>query len=99
MADRFEVRLTQDQRYFLSALLDSGRCSPGTLTRALILRSVDVSETGLPRRDEDIARTVHASPSTVFRVRKRFAEGGLHAALFPKGRPPLHRVLAPFVGG
>jgi hypothetical protein len=87
MADRFVVHLNEDHQQFLDALIDRGRCSPTTLIRALILRKADISSTGMARRDEDIAHEVYASVSTVYRVRKRFAEQGLQAALFPKDRP------------
>ena len=86
MADRFVVRLTEDHRYFLDTLIDRGRCAPTTLIRALILRKADVNQTGVPRGDDEIAREVYASVSTIYRVRKRFAEHGLQAALFPKQR-------------
>jgi hypothetical protein len=86
MADRFMVRLTEDHRHFLDHLIDRGRCTPSTLIRALILRKVDVNQSGVPRGDDEIAREVYASVSTIYRVRKRFAENGLQAALFPKQR-------------
>jgi len=98
MADRFVVRLNEDHKRFLDALIDRGRCSPTTLIRALILRKADVAITGAVRRDEDIAREAYASVSTVYRVRKRFAEDGLHAALFPKDRPRPRRLAALFAG-
>jgi hypothetical protein len=84
MADRFVVRLDEDHRRFLDALIDRGRCSPTTLIRALILRKVDVAQADVPSGDEEIAREVYTSVSTIYRVRKRFAEHGLQAALFPK---------------
>jgi len=96
MTDRFEVRLTEDHRRFLDALINRARCSPTTLIRALILRKADVSAYGQSRRDEDIARGVYSSVSTVYRVRKRFAESGLQAALFPKDRPRVRQRVEQF---
>jgi len=96
MADRFVVRLNEDQQRFLETLIDRGRCSPTTLIRALILRKADVAPTGLIRRDDEIAREVYTSVSTVYRVRKRFAEQGLQAALFPKDRPRPRRLVEQF---
>jgi hypothetical protein len=96
MADRFVVHLSDDHQQFLNALINRGRCSPTTLIRALILRKADISNSGVPRRDEDIAREVYASVSTVYRVRKRFAEQGLQAALFPKDRPRPRRLVQQF---
>jgi len=98
MADRFVVQLSEDQQRFVDALINRGRYSPTTLVRALILRQADVSRTGQCSRDDEIARQVFASVSTVYRVRKRFAEQGLYAALFPKDRPRLHRLLEPLAG-
>jgi hypothetical protein len=97
--DKFLVRLSEDQRRFVDALIDRARCSPTTLIRAMILRNADAGLTGEIRRDEEVAREVHASPSTVYRVRKRFAEMGLQAALFPKeratGRPARRPIFEP----
>ena len=87
MPDRFVVRLTEDHHCFLDSLTTRRRCSPSTLVRALILQKADVARTGKSQRDEDIARTLHTSLSTVYRVRKRFVEQGLNAALYPKVRP------------
>jgi Winged helix-turn helix len=98
MADRFVVRLTEDQQRFLDTLINRGRCSPTTLIRALILRRADVSRTGLFRRDDEIAREFYASASTVYRVRKRFVEHGLQAALFPKDHPRPRRLVEQFAG-
>jgi hypothetical protein len=92
MADRFVVRLTNDHRRLLDALIDRGRCAPTTLIRALILRKVDAGPTGCARPDEEIARELYASVSTVYRVRKRFVEQGLRAALFPNDQAPRNRL-------
>lgn len=98
MADRYEVRLNEDQRRFLDTVIDRGRCSPTTLIRALILRKADVARLGETPRDEDVARAVYASVSTVYRVRKRFAEQGLQAALFPKDRPWPRQMIESYSG-
>ena len=93
MPDKFVVRLSDDHRHFVNALIDRARCSPTTFIRAMILKRADAALTGEARRDEEIAREVHASASTVYRVRKRFAERGLQAALFPKERPSAQRAM------
>ncbi len=98
MADRFVVRLNEDQRQFLRAVIDRGRCSPTTFIRALVLQRADASATGVPPRDDEIARATHASISTVYRVRKRFVEQGLNAALFPKDHPQPRRLLPMLAG-
>lgn len=88
MSDKFVVCLNEDHRRFLNSLLDRRRCSPTTLVRAQILIKADTSQTGVSRPDDEIAREVYASPSTVYRVRKKFAELGFQAALFPRDRVP-----------
>ena len=98
MPDRFVVRLNEDHRRFLDTLINRGRCSPTTLIRAIILRRADASLTGDCPRDEDIARAVFASVSTVYRVRKHFVERGLQAALFPRDRPRPRRLVEQFAG-
>jgi len=43
--------------------------------------------------DKGIAAALHVSPSTVGRTRKRFAEGGLEAALYDRRHPGAKRKL------
>jgi hypothetical protein len=78
------IRLTQDQRCYIDALIERGRCSPTTRTRALILLHADATA-GRPRRAAEIARAAYASVTTVYRVRRRFVERGFQAALFAEG--------------
>jgi hypothetical protein len=96
--DKFLVQLSEDQRRFVDSLINRARCSPTTLIRAMILRKADAALTGQIRRDDEVAREVHASPSTVYRVRKRFAEMGLQAALFPKERAGTRRLTRSIFG-
>jgi len=82
MCDRYTVALNDNHRDFLQQLLERRRCSPTTLIRARILLRADAALTGRAPRDEMIAREVCASLSTVYRVRRRFVERGLRAAIF-----------------
>jgi transposase len=45
------------------------------------------------RRDEEIARTVSVSLSTVYRTKRRFVEGNLEQALSEEPRPGAERKL------
>jgi transposase len=75
------VGLTDDQR----AALEQREAGPLTRRqryRALILLRADAGET-----DEEIADEVGVSVGTVANVRRRFAQGGLDAALHDKPRP------------
>lgn len=76
------VRLGEPQRPQLRALVRTGRAAAQTLTHARILLKVDAGQT-----DEQIAVAVEVSPRTVWRVRRRWAEQGLHAALHRRPQP------------
>jgi transposase len=81
MPKRYLVQLTEGQR----AELDRWEAGPLTRrqrNRALILLRSDAGET-----DEEIVEAVGVSLGTVANVRRRFAEGGLGAALHEKPRP------------
>jgi hypothetical protein len=82
MGDRFTVRMTENERQYLATVIRNRRCSPSLLVRALILRRADAARAQPVQSNHDIARQVHASSSTVYRVRKRFVEGGIEFALF-----------------
>jgi methylphosphotriester-DNA--protein-cysteine methyltransferase len=84
MADRFTVCLTEEQQHLLDTVIRHRRCSPTLLVRALVLRAANVAAAQPPRTDEEIAQQVHVSTSTVYRVRKRFVEGGIECALLPR---------------
>ena len=81
MAKRHVVILTDDER----AALDRSEAGPLTRRqrhRVQILLRADAGET-----DSEIAEELGVSPGTVANVRRRFADGGLDAALFDKPRP------------
>ncbi len=87
MPKRHHVQLTEDQR----AELDRWEAGPLTRrqrNRALILLRADAGET-----DEEIVEAVGVSPGTVANVRRRFASGGLDAALQERPRPGARPVL------
>ena len=79
---KYKVELTQSER---SALIEtSGRGKPlaRTVKRALALLKADE---GLA--DREAAEAVSLSAATVARVRKRFVEEGLEAAINDRPRP------------
>ncbi|MET4803908.1 helix-turn-helix domain-containing protein [Bradyrhizobium sp. LB11.1] len=67
---RYRVELSQIERTELRALLSGGKHTSRKLKRAQILLAADAA-TG----DEEIARSVGASGSTVYRTKRRFVEG------------------------
>jgi transposase len=87
MPKRHLVELTDEQR------ADLDRWEAGPLTRrqrnrAQILTRADAGDT-----DEEIADEVGVSVGTVANVRRRFAAGGLDAALHDKPRPGAKPIL------
>ena len=89
LKDKRLVRLTDDQRTQLEKMIAGGRHAAASLVHARILLKADVGPGGPGLADAAIAEAVECSEGTVARVRKRFAECGLDAALHrrkPTGR-------------
>ena len=85
---RYRVELSQVERSELKALLSGGRHPCRKLKRAQILLAADAGA-----GDEEIARSVGASGSTVYRTKRRFVEGNLERALSEEPRPGAERKL------
>jgi transposase len=85
---RYIVKLSEEEKEELHALTHKGTCGVRKLRRAQMLVLADEGLT-----DEEIARALDGSVSTVERVRKRFVEEGLEAALSERPRPGARRKL------
>src|SRR3954447_4281431 len=81
---RYLVTLTAAERRDLAKLVSAGRRSARTLTRARILLKADQADGGPAWDDARIAEALGCGGRTVERVRQRFVERGLDAALTPK---------------
>lgn len=77
----FIVRLTDEERLELDALVRKGKAAALMLTRARILLKADQGETGEAWTDAQIAEALDVAPKTVFNIRRRWVEDGLEAAL------------------
>jgi hypothetical protein len=75
--------LTPEERETLQALIANGTSPARTLTHARILLKAD-SERRPAWSNAALAEKLEVSEPTISRVRKRFAEGGLEAALHRK---------------
>jgi transposase len=84
LKDKFVVRLTAAQRTQLEQMIAAGRHAAAALVHARILLKADVGAAGPGWSDDAIADALECGPSTVARVRKRFAQGGLDAAVHRK---------------
>src|SRR5258708_12505282 len=85
---RYRVELSQAERDELTAMLGGGKHAARKLKRAQILLATDWGG-----RDEEIARTVSVSLSTVGRTKRRFVEGNLERALSEEPPPAAKRNL------
>ena len=81
MAQKHRVVLTADQRDFLIDLVCAGEASARKITRARILLKADDGSFGEAWSDGFIAEALDVGTATVERLRRRFAEEGLTAAI------------------
>ena len=75
------IQLTSEERAQLEQWLHSGRRSARSQTHARILLKADTGPEGPGWLDSQICEALEVSLSSVYRVRKRFAQEGLSAAL------------------
>jgi transposase len=83
MNKRYVVTLTDEERGSLRGLVSSGKGAARKLMHARILLKADASQGGPDWTDAAISEGVEVGTATVERVRKRFVEEGLEAALVP----------------
>lgn len=81
-AKLYNVSLTDEQTQYLFDIIGSGKRSARKINRARILLSASSGQT-----DDEIVSDLHTSASTVQRVRQRFSQGGVIAAIEEKPRP------------
>ena len=86
---RYRVDLSGPERAHLHSLISSGKHAARKVKRAQILLA---AHDGIS--DDDIARAVSTSGSTVSRTKRRFVEGNLERALSEETRPGAARKLS-----
>ena len=96
MNKKYIVTLTEEERAGLQAMIAVGKRAARTLAHARILLKADGQGSEPAWEDGAISRAVEVSPATVQRVRQRFVEEGLGAALQPR---PQRRTRLPLVDG
>jgi transposase len=80
----YNVTLTSEEREQLRKLISTGKGSARRLLHARILLKADTSGGQRKSADQEIAQMVECGSATVFRVRRRFVEEGLTAAIEPR---------------
>jgi transposase len=84
MEKRYRVTLKEEERAELEALLHKGKAAAVKLTHARILLKADQGAAGPGWSDPQIHDALDVGLATVYRLRQRFVEEGLEAALNPK---------------
>lgn len=84
MKKRYVVALTDEERRSLRALVSAGKGAARKLTHARILLKADSGQDGPGWTDGATGAGLDIGVATVERVRKRFVEEGLEAALVPR---------------
>ena len=84
MPKKYRVTLTHEEREQLTALVTKGKAAARALTHARILLKTDEAEGGPAWTDDAVCKALDVGLCTVMRVRARFVEEGLDAALRPR---------------
>jgi len=92
---RYKITLTDEERNSLQELIAAGKAAAKKRTHARILLKADAAPGGPAWTDARIAEALEVNPRTVERLRQRFVEQGLDAALGRKkqDRPSRPRTL------
>ena len=85
MAKKYVVDLTKEERQELEKLISTGKHSASRLNHARILLKADINQPDGGWPDSEISTALDISIRTIERVRQRFVEENLEAAL--KRRP------------
>ena len=91
MVKKYHVTLTPEERAELEAMVATGKAAARKVTHSRILLKADEAEGGPGWSDAAVAGALDVGAATVARVRQRFVEEGLDAALVPR---PTSRVYA-----
>ncbi len=81
MKKKYIVTLTDEERRTLQSMLSHGKAAARKWMHAMILLKADQAPGGPAWSDDAIAEGLEVGRATVERVRKRFVEEGLDAAL------------------
>src|SRR4051812_45319755 len=81
---KYKVTLTDEERQQLHGMIAAGKGAAQRLAHARVLLKADAADGGPAWPDGRIAEAVEVSVATAERVRRRFVEEGLDAALCRK---------------
>ena len=78
---RYVVRLSEEERTRLEAMIRKGKSAAQMLLKARILLKADASDAGEGWSDSRIVEALDTSVSMVYRVRRQLVEKGFEAVL------------------
>jgi len=81
---KYIITLTEEERQMLQEMLSRGKAAARKLMHARVLLKADAASGGPNWHDDRIAEALEVGQATVERLRKRFVEEGLEAALEPR---------------
>jgi transposase len=81
MPKKYIVELTEAEQQSLKTLTTKGKHAAYKINHARILLLADINQSGVSCSDESISKTLGISISTIERVRRRFVEEDIDAAL------------------
>jgi transposase len=84
---KYVVKLSDNEREQLNALIHTGKHRAGQLVKARILLKADASEAGEGWSDSEIAAALDTSVNTVARTRQQLVEEGFESVLTRKHSP------------
>ena len=84
---QYIVKLGEEERDRLDALIQKGKAPARQVLKARILLKADASEAGDAWSDSQIAEALDTSVDTIARTRQQLVEGGIDAALTRKQSP------------
>ena len=84
---KHSIQLTKEQRHDLETLVRSGKTDARSIQHAHILLRLDEGQGDVPWSEAQLCEAYGVSERTVWRVRQRFHERGLHDAVHRRPQP------------
>jgi len=94
--NKYRIGLTKSERAELMAVIDKGQHAAQTFRNAYILLNCDEGKYADKVTNEQISQVLKVGMRTIDRVKKKFIEGGMQAAL---SRTPSSRIYEKIVDG
>ena len=84
---QYSIRLSQEQRHTLEKFVTAGTAPARAIMHAQVMLKADASSSGPAWSDRQIEEAFGVSYRTILRLRQRFVEQGMQAALHRRPQP------------